>query len=74
MDTNFIKPLDSFVDEAIGYLPDYLKKDNLTKFLTVFLGLSALTALALFAGTAFMPITFPLASRIRLCFPCAWRL
>ena len=37
MDTNFIKPLDSFVDEAIGYLPDYLKKDNLTKFLTVFL-------------------------------------
>ena len=36
-DSNFIKPLGSFVEEAVGYLPDYLKKDNLTKFLTVFL-------------------------------------
>lgn len=36
-DSNFIKPLESFVEEAVGYLPDYLKKDNLTKFLTVFL-------------------------------------
>ena len=38
MDSNFIKPLDSFVDEVIGYLPDYLRKDNLVKFMTVFLG------------------------------------
>lgn len=37
MDSNFIKPLDSFVDEVIGYLPDYLRKDNLVKFMTVFL-------------------------------------
>ena len=37
MDSNFIKPLDSFVDEVIGYLPDYLRKDNLVKFMTIFL-------------------------------------
>ena len=37
MDSNFIKPLDFFVDEVIGYLPDYLRKDNLVKFMTVFL-------------------------------------
>ena len=37
MDSNFIKPLDSFVVEVIGYLPDYLRKDNLVKFMTVFL-------------------------------------
>lgn len=35
--SNFIVPLDSFVDEVINYLPDYLKKDNLVKFLTIFL-------------------------------------
>jgi hypothetical protein len=37
MDSNFIKPLDSFVDEVIGYLPDYLRKDTLIKFMTIFL-------------------------------------
>jgi len=37
MDSNFIKSMDSFVDEVIGYLPDYLRKDNLTAFLTIFL-------------------------------------
>ena len=36
-DSNFIKPLDSFVSEVINYLPDYLRKDNLVKFMTVFL-------------------------------------
>jgi hypothetical protein len=37
MESNFIKPLDSFVDEVISYLPDYLRKDNLVKFMTIFL-------------------------------------
>ena len=36
-DSNFIKPLDSFVSEVINYLPDYLRKDNLVKFMTIFL-------------------------------------
>lgn len=36
-DSNFIKPLDSFVSEVINYLPDYLRKDNLVKFMNVFL-------------------------------------
>lgn len=36
-DSNFIKPLDSFVSEVINYLPDYLRKDNLVKFMIVFL-------------------------------------
>lgn len=36
-DTNFIKPLEDFVQGALDTLPEYLKKENTQKFLRIFL-------------------------------------
>lgn len=37
MDSNYIKPLDNFVDGAIDTLPDFFNKENNRKFLEIFL-------------------------------------